>query len=391
MKNNKTLKKTFRKIHLYLGFTTGLVVFILAITGCAWVFHDEFKNLTDDYSQVTVQDQPFISPIQAKQAALKVFPENIIHGISYGQEGQAIEVIFYQAAPDEFYRSVYLNPYTAEVLHVTDHFSGFFAFMLKGHQSLWLPEDIGTPITSYSTLLFLMIIISGIVLWWPSSKKQRKQRLSFDWNEKTKWKRKNYDLHSVVGFYSSVLGFLIAFTGVCIGLGWFTFLTYKAIGGEKSLYFLHPNNTSEISLSLEDPNNSIHKVFDITKEQFPDYREIEIHLPAADTASILVEVLYEEGQYHDADYLFYDQATAELVPTESIYGTYADADFSDLVLRMNYDIHVGTIFGLPGKIIVFFISLVVASLPLTGFLMWYGRNYKKKKASQEQLEYTEKV
>jgi uncharacterized iron-regulated membrane protein len=46
---------------------------------------------------------------------------------------------------------------------------------------------------------------------------------------------------------------------------------------------------------------------------------------------------------------------------------------------MNYDIHTGAIIGLPGKILAFFASLIAASLPVTGFMIWLGRRNKKKK------------
>ncbi len=45
---------------------------------------------------------------------------------------------------------------------------------------------------------------------------------------------------------------------------------------------------------------------------------------------------------------------------------------------MNYDIHVGAVLGLPGKIMAFFASLIAASLPVTGFYVWCGRKKKKK-------------
>jgi len=48
------------------------------------------------------------------------------------------------------------------------------------------------------------------------------------------------------------------------------------------------------------------------------------------------------------------------------------------MINANYDIHVGSIFGLPTKIIAFIVSLLCASLPVTGFMIWYGRNKKKK-------------
>jgi uncharacterized iron-regulated membrane protein len=45
---------------------------------------------------------------------------------------------------------------------------------------------------------------------------------------------------------------------------------------------------------------------------------------------------------------------------------------------MNYGIHTGQILNLPGKIIAFIASLIAAALPVTGFVIWYGRRNKKK-------------
>jgi len=51
---------------------------------------------------------------------------------------------------------------------------------------------------------------------------------------------------------------------------------------------------------------------------------------------------------------------------------------ADKIVRMNYDIHVGAVLGLPGKFLAFFASLVAASMPVTGFCIWWGRRKKKK-------------
>ncbi len=52
--------------------------------------------------------------------------------------------------------------------------------------------------------------------------------------------------------------------------------------------------------------------------------------------------------------------TENPVPSDSnaSYGRYADAKAPDKLMRMNYDIHVGAIIGLPAKILMFFISLI---------------------------------
>jgi uncharacterized iron-regulated membrane protein len=56
-----------------------------------------------------------------------------------------------------------------------------------------------------------------------------------------------------------------------------------------------------------------------------------------------------------------------------------NADLPDKIRRMNYDIHVGAIGGLPGKIIAFFASFIAATLPVTGIAMWWNKQKEKNK------------
>jgi uncharacterized iron-regulated membrane protein len=44
--------------------------------------------------------------------------------------------------------------------------------------------------------------------------------------------------------------------------------------------------------------------------------------------------------------------------------------------EMTYGLHTGQYFGIIGKIIAFFGSLFVAMLPVSGFMLWWGRRYK---------------
>ncbi|WP_299466169.1 PepSY domain-containing protein [uncultured Microscilla sp.] len=373
-KKKKSIKDRARKIHLWTGLSTGLIVFIMAITGCCWVFKDEIKSFSDHYTTVKVQDKPFITATQAKVAAQKALPGKKIHGAVYGNKDQAIEVTFYEAKP-KFYQSVFLNPYTGKVLHVEDHLSGFFAFVLRGHMYLWLPEAIGSRLTAYATLLFLAMVITGLILWYPRNKKNRKQRFRFIWKPTTGWKRKNFDLHTVVGFYISIFAFVFAFTGCVMAFNWFYFIAFKATGGTKDPRFVIPN--SQITKKAAPKAQPIDELLPRLQAAYPKAERFELHYPTADTASIYVEIFKTTGVYYNIDYRFYDQYTLKELSTPSLYGAYKDAVFADKVIRMNYDIHVGSIGGLPGKIIAFLASLVTASLPVTGFLMWWGRRKKK--------------
>lgn len=370
-------KKIFFQLHKYLGLVTGIVVFVVAITGCCWAFKEEIESLLDDSVQISLQDQPILTPTEAKTFAKEVFPNQSIHGVLFEHGAQPVEVIFYDAEP-EFYQSVFLNPYSGEVIEVKDHMSGFFAFILKGHIRMWLPKEIGEQLVSASVLIFLLIIISGIVVWFPKKRKNLDQRLKFKWKKTTKWKRKNYDLHAITGFYICSLAFVLAFTGSVISYNWLKYVVYKSIGGEKEASFIIPDNNSAPPKLVVQEKPIDRLIVKLMKES-PNAVSYELHYPHDKDESIYVELANSEGLYYNNDYRFFDQHTLEEIETPGIYGKYKDAKLSDKVLRMNYDIHIGAIGGIAGKILAFIISLLTASLPVTGFLMWYGRNYKKKK------------
>lgn len=373
------MRKKILVLHKILGLTTGIVVFVVAITGCCWAFRDEIESLYDDYKTVTPQETAILTPTQAREIAQTVFPDNSIHGTLFKNSNDAaVEVIFYDAEP-EFYQSVFLNPYSGEIIQVDDHMSGFFAFILKGHMRMWLPKSIGEQVVRISILIFLFIIISGIVLWWPKKRKNLKQRVTFDWKSTTRWKRKNFDLHTVIGFYICWLALIIAFTGSVISYDWLKYVVYVSTGGDKVPAFIIPENVSETpkdAYAVLPMDNLITKL----KKEAPHAESYELHYPESDSTSVYVEISNTKGLYYDSDYRFFDQNTLEEIETPAIFGKYKDAKFADKVLRMNYDIHIGAIGGIVGKIIAFLVSLIVATLPITGVLLWYGRNYKKKKA-----------
>jgi len=368
------LKKNILWLHKILGLITGVVVFIVAITGCCWAFKEEIESLyLSDYT-VQIQNKPILTTNQVKTIGESIFPNNNIHGSVFNNGNKAIEIIFYDAEP-EFYQSVFLNPYTGEVLHIEDKLSGFFSFILKGHMRLWFPKDIGEQIVSTSILIFILIIISGFILWIPKKRKNLNQRLKFKWKQKTGWKRKNFDLHAIVGFYICSLALILAFTGTIISYNWMKYVVYKTAGGDKVPLFIIPQNTSKKTIDAE--TLAIDNLIVKLQKELPNALSYELHYPETDSSSVYVEVSNSEGVYYNADYRFYDQNTLEELETPGVYGKYSDTKVAEKILRMNYDIHVGAIVGLPGKIIAFLVSLLTATLPVTGILLWYGRKYKK--------------
>jgi len=366
------LKFIIGRLHLWLGLGSGVIIVFLGITGCFLAFEREIENL-QPFRYVTAQDTPFLSPSVLKNSATAFLPGKQPHSVTYGKPGEAARLVYYNANP-EYYYIIFINPYTAEVLKVKNMDDDFFRIVITGHYYLWLPPQIGQPILASATLIFLVMLISGIILWWPRNKAARKQRFRIKWN--ASFKRKNYDLHNVLGFYMSWIAIFLAITGLVMGFQWFSKSVYWiSSGGKKAVEYYETSSAKGLkdsSVIAED------KAWLLSKQNLQQNETVEVHYAENDSAAIAVSSNPDAGTYWKVDTKYFNQYTMEEMPVTHIYGRFNNLTTADKIARMNYDIHVGAVLGLPGKILMFFASLIAASLPITGFLIWRGRRKRNK-------------
>jgi uncharacterized iron-regulated membrane protein len=371
----KPAKSRFKKIigfgHLWLGLIVGILIMFLGITGCMLAFEKEIVEITQPFRFVKEEQRPMAPPsvlIAAAQAKMKKQPK----GIEYPGPGRAAVVGYYD---EDNYILAFLNPYTAEVLNVRDMNRDFFRIVTNGHFYLWLPPTIGQPIVASATLIFVIMLITGIILWWPKNKAARKQRFSFRFN--VSFKRLNYDMHNVLGFYASWFAIFIAVTGLVWGFEWFSKSLYYVTSGGKILpEHVHPvSDTSLAKNAMANPENQLYYQLNTRVKRG---ESLSIYMANEKTDALEGAINHRPGTYYNTDYYHYDRYTLKELPATGVYaGKFNRASIADKIQRMNYDIHVGAVLGIPGKILAFCVSLICASLPVTGFLIWKGRRKKK--------------
>jgi uncharacterized iron-regulated membrane protein len=353
------------------------VVFVVAVTGCLYAFKTEIEDFTQPYRFVAERAAPVLPPSRLRAVGDRILPGKTLHSVTYLADSQAAMLTFYHYEPTYYYVA-YVDPYTGQVLKVKDMSWDFFYQVLQGHYYLWLPPEIGQPIVASATLIFVVLLISGLVLWWPKNRAASRQRFRFAWKPSTGFKRKNYDLHNVLGFYASLVLLLLAFTGLIWGFQWFAKSVYWVTsGGKTQVAFYEPNSARSDQSS---PLPAVDRLWQQTVTTHPNAKSIEAHFPETDSAAIAISTNPEAGTYWKADHRYYDQRTLREIPVTHQYGRFSEnLSMADKIARMNYDIHTGAIKGLPGKIIAFLASLIAASLPVTGFLIWLGRRKRKGK------------
>lgn len=382
-KPKQRLKKIAGWLHLWLGLTSGLVFFIMGLTGAIYSFQPELSKLTQSYITVKDEGKSYLPASQLRAIAARQLPDKKPTRMLFRSRKESVIVHFIKK--NDYYWAAFLNPYTGEVLKVQDMDTEFFRFILRGHMYLWLPQKIGHVVISTCMIIFTIIVISGIVLWWPRNKAARKNSFKVKWNASPK--RLNYDLHSIFGFYASwVLIFIVA-TGLAWSFEGVMNAEYWLFSGGKA----RPKPPVFVSKKTDTANisNVIDKVHEIARASYPGMERYQLRLPATDTAAYQVIMYLEAGKYAKADNLYFNQYTAERFQPKN-WGLYADANAGEKANRMTYDIHTGGIAGLPGRILVFFTGLIAASLPITGFYIWWGKKKKNKQQRKTQVRVQQK-
>lgn len=366
-------------LHLWLGLVSGIIVFIVSITGCFYAFQQEIKDALEPWRFVEAQTTGYVPPSQLLDTASKYMPDSRPTGLTYSNETGAAAVGFSGMENGKrTFSVVFMDPYTGNFLKKQQTVGGsefdFFRFIIDGHRALWLPYAIGRPIVGVATLVFLVLLITGLVMWWPKkwNSANRKKSFNIKWN--ARFKRVNYDLHNVLGFYSLLLAFALAVTGLVYSFTWFEkALYFVTSGGEIKEGHHHPHsdlsNKDRVWDNLISPLDSAWYATINQVDQIGGMYMTPILHDEDDSYEILV--YHDYGSYYNQSAYFYDRYTLE--PLEMEGSKYSEAKFADRLDMMNYDIHVGAILGLPGKILAFLISLICASLPVTGFLVWWNK------------------
>jgi len=372
---------TFRKInnwlHLWLGLISGIIVFIVCITGCLWVFNDEIIYLLEPEARIEKQEKAVIMPSQLMKIASEKHPGLPVSYATY-QQGRAIYLgLGERRGPNV---SMRVDPYTGKVISEKVHKEGetdFFRWALNGHRFLWLPFEIGRPIVNYGTLVFVILLITGLVWWYPKKWTQSTRDKSFKIKWNGTWKRINLDLHNVLGFYSLLFLLAIALTGMVYGIEWYSDgLYWVTSGGDKLEERSRVKSDSINANKFFTPEQAIDKAWLTVINRYPKSKGFYYSFPNPKRASaaIFVTVYPSSGQFYNSLSHTFDQHTVKELPGNKIYGRpFEEAGFGGKLRRMNYDIHVGSILGFPGKVLAFLCTLIGASLPVTGFIVWWNR------------------
>lgn len=398
------MMKFFRKIHLWLSVPFGIIITLICFSGAMLIFEPEITRAvkSDVYYVADVKDT--VLPMEELMESVKAtLPDSVsITGVTvFADRNRTYQVNL--SKPRR--ASLFIDQYSGKITGRYERI-GFFSTMFKLHR--WLLDSanphgdgvkVGKLLVGISTLVFVIALITGIILWVPRVSKvglRRGLSISFAKGWTGFWK----GLHVAGGMYAVIFVLAMALTGLTWSFDWYRTAFYAVCGVEHT-----PRNFGQTTQPMKGADENLkearggyhghnhgegrrgrgrgrggegrhHSEFGRWQQV---YEKLAASNPGAPQITISPETatvtLGSTGNGRASDRYQFNRRSGEV----SMDTAYSDTVEADKLRGWIYSIHTGSLGGIVTRILWLLGALLGASLPLTGYYIWIKKHLVKKK------------
>ncbi|HEX8370401.1 MAG TPA: PepSY-associated TM helix domain-containing protein [Pyrinomonadaceae bacterium] len=361
--------KSFRKVlfwlHLTAGVTTGIIIFIMCVTGVILTFEAQIK----DYAESDVR---YVAAPET--GAAKLTPTELFTKLSEAKpdaKPTGLTLKADQSASAAFALgregTLYMNPYSGEILGGdAKGVNNFFRFVTDWHRWLGAGGEnraAGRAVTGFSNAAFLVLAITGIYIWFPRRLAWRNFKAVMFFRRGLKGKARNFNWHNTIGFWSSLVLIILTVTGMVISYQWAGNLVYTLTGSEvPQQQQAAPQNQPNRETSVVVPAN-LDELWNRAAQQTEGWEFITLRVPASAEAPVVFTI--REGKELNpfaSSTATFNAQNGEVAKWEPYSGNSAGRRVRSWMRFA----HTGESFGIVGQIIAGLASLGGA------FLVWTG-------------------
>ncbi|MEC9442754.1 MAG: PepSY-associated TM helix domain-containing protein [Myxococcota bacterium] len=355
------------QIHLWLGMVSGIIVTIVCLTGAMLSFEEEIVHAT----------HPELYTVEVSGERMPL--EDLSRRVS--EEYKDVDVGSFSISPEPT-RSVevsvgrgdtiFVNPYSGEVLGRRVYRETAFFTVFSLHRWL-LAGKVGKMIVGSATLMFCIIVLTGIWVWWPKSMRMLRRRLKVKTNGGSK--RLVFDLHVSVGIYVAIFLFIMGFTGLRWSFEWFEQGLYVVTNSKKER--TKPPEPLETAKAESIPYDEALRV---GQEVLGPAKSYRISIPSEKSPVYAIRAVPDDAAHAKAsDTVYIDPVEGSLLRRDR----FEARSGGDRLKSTFYALHTGEIYGMWTRILAFLAALIGATMPLTGALIWWNKRSPKWRANRE--------
>lgn len=350
-----------RRFHLWLGLGVGLLFAVLGVTGSALVFY----TTIDAALHPAVRAEPsapapaLTSPVWDRALATGRARWHDPDGkwtFEVTGKGGAIPARYYPAPGHHADREmVWFSSDGTRVIRAEPWGGYLMSWLYQLHMQL-LVGDIGHQLVGWSGVAMLLLLISGVVAWWPRG----------SWRKALSFKRdavpirRLRDLHKLSGLWSMLVLFVLTATGVLLALPAVNqaLLAPAPVPAPRSI----DRGTGHVTIA---------RALTVARRALPDGCVVFVDISDAPTAPIRVR-FQVPGDPHDrfpGSFVFLDRSSARVLAVHDV----RHAGTGTALVSWVRTLHDGTVGGLATRILAVAIGFVPLLLCVTGIRHWQRR------------------
>ena len=386
-------KKIWFQVHWFIGITAGTVLMAIGVTGATLSFREEIIDwLNPGVEHVAAEQAVPLTPQQIIERLHAAAPDERVANLTlYAEPGASARVNF--APPPGVRRGELrmVNPYTGDLLPpLTGH--EFFEFVERFHRWLLLPIEYGKLVAGSLSLCLFILALSGLYLRWP--------RRTLNWRA---WFRLDFglsgrpflwNLHSVVGTFALLMYLIFTSTGMYWAFDWVKENVNMLAGESRPARTTQPQQAKqrtdgENNAGKKDRNpsrDSDTPALDLTQTWTSfqrvagPYTLVSLRLPEKASQPVQITYLAPDAAHERA------RNRVTILPLSGeikLNERYADKSRGARFIGAIYPLHMGSYFGLPGRLIMTLAALVMPLFGITGWMLYLDRRRKKRAVRAE--------
>ncbi|WP_394618673.1 PepSY-associated TM helix domain-containing protein [Lentzea sp. JNUCC 0626] len=374
-----------RRLHFYAGVLIGPFLVVAAVTGMLYAFAPQIDDVL--YSdKLWVEPAGTARPVSEQVAAAQAsLPEGTVTAVQLFDDPEATTRVVF-AAPglaEEYSKTVYVNPYTAEVEGELTTWAGAtpaVTWLDQFHRDLQLGA-VGNLYSELAASWLWVLAIVGLVLWIQRRRTARRRVRAVLLPEKgAKGVRKSRSWHASLGVWALVGALFLSATG----------LTWSNYAGENFSAVLTALNAKAPALDTAlpgsaptapaagDHHSSAGGTEPVDAKSFDTVlaagRGAGLDGPLELTPAAAPGTAWSVGQTDQLWPVRQDKAAVDpATGTVTARADFADRPFLARLSTLGILAHMGLLFGLANQIALLLLAGTILTLIFFGYRMWWQR------------------
>lgn len=386
-------------VHRWIGLAAAAFLFVAGATGAVISWDHELDDLLNAHLTKRASAGPTIASLELARRVEAGDPRVRVTYVPLAAEDGKSVSIFVQPRVDPAtglqydldHNQVFLDPVTGTEIGRRKYGAAwpitretFVSFLYVLHYSLHIPEFWGIErwglwLMGTVAALWALDCFVGLYLTLPVRRTSRGwwARWKPAWRIKTAGSayRINFDIHRASGLWTWALLLTIAFTGFSLGLYREVFVPVMSLMSEVTPSPFDMRTPTSRHAPIEPRLSFAEIVAKADAERaLRGWTEPVGAVFYTPTYGVYGAMLFQPGDGHGAAgvgpaRLYYDGLDGRYVGDRVPWrGTVAD-----IFVQAQFPLHSGRILGLPGRILISLMGIVVAALSVTGVVIWWRK------------------